>query len=315
MQAGKPSNPNMILAQGTKVVTKVETRPVGGGEPCPIGIPGIIVSAPIDNHHAYRVRFANAVEVVVHRSEIEILSHYQSGVLYAPTGSMDEYGLRDSIIYRCVVGSRAYGLGVDGSDTDRRGIYVAPCDMHWSLYGVPQQLENHESQECYWEIQKFIVLALKANPNILECLFTPLVEHMSPLGEELRAMGEMFLSKLVYQTYNGYVLSQFKKLNRDLRNKGAVKPKHAMHLIRLLLVGIQILREGFVPVSMEEHRAQLLAIRAGQMDWAEVNAWREQLHRAFDQAFRETRLPDRPDYERANRFLIRVRRMAAESRI
>ena len=185
-----------------------------------------------------------------------------------------------------------------------------PAELHWSLFGAPEQLENQESQECFWELQKFIVLAVKANPNVLECLYTPLVEHAAPLATELLAMRELFLSKLVYQTYNGYVLSQFKKINRDIRNKGTVKLKHAMHLIRLLLSGIQVLREGFVPVRVDTHRDRLLAIRDGDMDWEHVEEWRLRLHIEFDEAFRQTKLPERPDYERANDFLIRARRTA-----
>ena len=45
-----------------------------------------------------------------------------------------------------------------------------------------------------------LVLALKSNPNALECLFTPLRETVTPLAEELFAMREAFLSHLVYQT-------------------------------------------------------------------------------------------------------------------
>ena len=41
------------------------------------------------------------------------------------------------------------------------------------------------------------------------------------------------MSRLVYQTYNGYVLSQFKKLQADIRSTGDVRWKHVMHLLRL----------------------------------------------------------------------------------
>ena len=61
-------------------------------------------------------------------------------------------------------------------------------------------------------------MALKANPNILECLHTPLVEHATPLAEELLADRQRASSpSSIYQTYNGYVMSQFKKLEQDLR--------------------------------------------------------------------------------------------------
>src|SRR5207253_2742835 len=120
------------------------------------------------------------------------------------------------------------------------------------------------NEECYWELQKFLILALKANPNILECLFTPLVEFQNELAGELLAMRAAFLSKLVYQTYNGYVMSQFKKLEQDLRTTGAFKGKHAMHLIRLLLQGIGILRDENLSVRVEKDRARLLMIKKGE---------------------------------------------------
>ena len=103
-----------------------------------------------------------------------------------------------------MVGSRAFGLNTEESDIDRRGIYLPPAELHWSLYGVPEQLENDATEEVYWELQKFLILAIKANPNVLECLFTPLVEKTTPLADELLAMRTAFLSRLVYQTYNGY---------------------------------------------------------------------------------------------------------------
>jgi predicted nucleotidyltransferase len=193
---------------------------------------------------------------------------------------------------------------------DRRGIYLPSADLHWSLYGVPEQLENEPTQEAYWELQKFLVLALKANPNILECLYTPLVEKATPLAEELLAAREMFLSRVVYQTFNGYVLSQFKKMQSDIRNQGQVKMKHVMHLIRLLISGISVLKHGFVPVRVEQHRDQLLAIKRGEVTWEETEKWRLALHAEFDRAVAETKLPERPDYEKANAFLIKARRLA-----
>ena len=82
-----------------------------------------------------------------------------------------------------------------------------------------------------------------------------------------------------------------------------------MHLIRLLIAGIHILREGEVPVRMEDAlRDKLLAIKRGEMPWDEVEAWRLGLHREFDRAHDGTTLPDKPDIEMANRLLIQARR-------
>ena len=123
-------------------------------------------------------------------------------------------------------------------------------------------------------------------------------------------MRSVFLSRLVYQTYNGYVTSQFKKMQSDLRNQGEVKWKHVMHLIRLLISGISVLRNGFVPVRVDEHRDQLLAIKRGEVAWEETEKWRLSLHTEFDRALSESKLPERPDYEQANALLVKARRAA-----
>jgi hypothetical protein len=123
-------------------------------------------------------------------------------------------------------------------------------------------------------------------------------------------MKSIFLSRLVYQTYNGYVLSQFKKMQADIRNHGEVKWKHVMHLIRLLHSGIGVLRDGIVSVRVDTHRERLLAIRRGEVPWEEVEQWRLTLHHEFNATFETTKLPERPDYERANAFLIRARHRA-----
>jgi len=305
-------NPNLIIPVGTQVVTLVEARGQNGGRMCPRGAVGEVFAAPQDNFHSYHVRFPDGTQTTLRRHEFAVRKHHQAATPRESEDSITDFYLREHVIYVCVVGSRAYGLDDAGSDTDRRGIYLPPAAMHWSLYGVPEQLENKQTEECYWEMQKFLTLALKANPNVLECLYTPLVERATPLALELLDMRAAFLSKLVYQTYNGYVMSQFKKLEQDLRgSRGEIKWKHAMHLIRLLLEGIGVLREGFLHVRMDEHRESLLAIRRGAIGWAEVNAWRLRLHREFDAAFAATRLPERPDYEQVNAFLIRARRAAA----
>jgi uncharacterized protein len=299
---------DLILPVGTQVVTRVEVNDSAGAVLMPLGAVGVIVKAPFDNEHSYRVRFPDGSEAALKRSELTVRKAYQRRAVQPEDGRGDDAQFYEYVIYRCVVGSRAFGLESEESDTDRRGIYLPPAALHWSLWGVPEQLENDATQETYWELRKFLILALKANPNILECLYSPLVETVTPLAAELIAMRESFLSRLVYQTYNGYVMSQFKKLEQDLRSRGEIRWKHAMHLIRLLLSGVAVLKEGVVPVRVEEHREELLAIKRGEVSWDEVNEWRLGLHKDFDAALAMTKLPERPDYRRANEFLIRARR-------
>lgn len=306
-----PDIPYLIVPSGTQVVTLVDFKDKEGMINIPKGSVGVITTAPTDNFHSYRLRFPDGKEGNFLRREIAIRKHYQKEGLDVPTG-VESDELHRYVIYRCVVGSRAYGLDHVDSDVDIRGIYLPPAELHWSLYGIPEQLENPEKEECFWEMQKFLILALKANPNVLECLYTPLVEHASSLAQELLNLRDIFLSRLVYQTYNGYVLSQFRKLEQDIRTKGGIKWKHAMHLIRLLLQGKVILEEGMVPVRVDQFREPLLEIRNGMWTWERVEAWRRDLHGEFEQAYAHSKLPERPDYDKANAFLIRVRRKMSE---
>jgi len=53
--------------------------------------------------------------------------------------------------------------------------------------------------------------------------------------------------------------------------------------------------------------------KRGELAWAEVGGrahapWRKELHRDFERALAETKLPERPDYEAANEFLLKARR-------
>lgn len=263
--------------------------------------------SPATPEHSYRVRYTDGDEATYRRADLRIFKHADAEVPGAPQSAE----LHQYVIYRCIVGSTAYGLNQEGSDIDRRGFYLPTADLHWGLAGIPEQLET-DNEECYWELEKFIRLGLKANPNILECLYSPLVETCTPLAGELVEMRSIFLSRHIHRTYNSYVLSQFKRLEQDLRNGHGLRWKHVMHLIRLLLSGGVVLREGFVPLRVDEHRDRLLAIRRGDIPWEEVEQWRMTLHRELDLALESTRLPEHPDYEKANAFLLRARRFAID---
>ena len=308
------THPNLILSPGTQVVTLVEIKAGPSKTLHPEGAVGVIVHSPSDVSHAYRVRFPDGVEESLRQNQLVMLAKFKEGEIET-VSRRQNVELVDRVILRCVVGSRAYGLNTADSDIDYRGIYLPPADRHWSLSGVPEQLEFHETQETYWEVRKFIVLALKANPNVLECLYSPLVEKATPLAEELLTNRDRFLSKLLYQTFNGYVMSQFRKMQADIRNKGQVKWKHVMHLLRLLITGIRALKEGAVVVRVDAHRDRLLSVRNGDEPWQQTEDWRKALDTEFQEAFQATQLPERPDYDFADKFLVRARRAALKDEL
>lgn len=242
------------IPAGTQVVVLSVVSSHTGRVVYPRGRVGVVTRTPAGRDEMlYLVRFPDGFESSFPREQLDVLKSFKArlGCERTTDPALAGFELEAHIVYRCVTGSRAYGLDTDKSDTDVRGVYIAPAKLHWSLHGAPEQFEDNAAQTCYWEFQKFIVMALRANPNILECLYSPIIEKRSEIGDELLGMRERFLSKMIFQTFNGYALSQFRKIEQDLRNQGKVRWKHAMHLVRLLITGAASLREERIPVRVE----------------------------------------------------------------
>ena len=183
-----PTPPNFRpvpgIPVGTQVVVNAEVRGSNDALVHPRGVVGVVTRTPAGAESLYFVRFPDGFEASFTAAQMEVLRHFKDRLGDGSDGSSD-FDLESFIIFRCITGSRAYGLDTEDSDTDLRGIYLAPAEMTWSLYGAPEQFEDNAGQSCVWELQKFLILALKANPNILECLYSPLVDKITPLGEEL----------------------------------------------------------------------------------------------------------------------------------
>jgi predicted nucleotidyltransferase len=207
----------------------------------------------------------------------------------------------DDLILSVVMGSRAYGLDGAGSDTDRRGVFVAPTAAFWRLDKPPSHRDGPLPEQFSWEVERFCVLALAANPTVLECLWSPLVETVTPYGERLRELRGAFLSRRAEETFSGYADAQFRRLD-----PAAPKWKQAMHMIRLLLSGLHLVLHGEPLVRVDAFRDRLLAVRRGEMPWAEVDAWRAALVAELTGA--RGVLPDAPDRGRVESFLVDVRR-------
>jgi predicted nucleotidyltransferase len=284
------------IPTGTNVVTRVDRAGI------PEGTAGTVEAGA----GPYTVAFASGDRLEYRASELVVQRRQVRDELERRRPGFAE--LEGFVVYETLVGSRAYGLDREGSDEDVRGVFLPPADLDWSLAGVPEQIEDPEADRVYWEIEKYIRLALQANPNVLETLWTPIVTRATPVGERLRAEREIFLSRHVYATYGAYALSQFKKMERDLRTHGAVRFKHAMHCIRLLIAGVRLLATGEVMVDCSEYRDRLLAVRDGQLSWDDVVAWRRELESEMAAAYSRTILPERPDYARADRLLVDARR-------
>lgn len=125
------------------------------------------------------------------------------------------------------VGSRAWNLAGPGSDDDLRGCFLAPFDALASLDPAPEQIEDPAADALYWELDRLLRLALRADPNVLEALHGPVVRATS-FGEELVAARAAFLSRRVLGTFGRYALAQLERLQGRRRRNALLEEVAAL---------------------------------------------------------------------------------------
>lgn len=216
-----------------------------------------------------------------------------------------------NIILKAVTGSRAYGLDTPESDTDIKGIFVAPTDEILGLFWSDNKatIDRNNPDECYHEVGKFMRLAMKANPTVLEQLYLVGYLELTKHGKMLVDNRHHFLSQTIYHSYGGYAISQARKLNArgdsfssETKNHYA---KHARHCFRLLWQGRELLETGNLTVRVTpEQRKQLFAI--GELPVDDLVNRFEKEFKKFDNIV--TKLPKEPNYNKINEMLLKIRR-------
>ena len=105
------------------------------------------------------------------------------------------------------------------------------------------------------------------------------------------------------------IIKTYSKLNhRNNKKTEASLFKHAMHLIRLLLTGTDILDgKGIVTKRKNEH-GLLTDIRNGKIGFDEIWKLADEYQAKFEQAAKRTNLPDEPNWVEIENMLIKFYR-------
>lgn len=208
--------------------------------------------------------------------------------------------LQRRTIFLTMAGSHAYGTNLPGSDMDLRGIAVAPREYYLGFQHRFEQAVFMEPVDLtVFELQKFCRLAAACNPNVLEVLFTRPANHLltTMYGEILLEKRDLFLSRRAAKTFVGYAHGQIRRLQSKLNQDSSYDTKHAMHIVRLLREGRELLETGKVNVFRHD-REELLDIRAGKWSLEDLLAYATQATADLDRAEASSCLPTTPDVEK-----------------
>lgn len=117
------------------------------------------------------------------------------------------------ILFEAVTGSQAYGTATPQSDTDIRGVFSYPLSESLSLRSLPAEVADDKQDVKFYELRKFLSLAMDCNPNIMEMLFLPedCIRFTTPAWKLIHDNRRLFISKKAFHTYTGYAVAQIKK--------------------------------------------------------------------------------------------------------
>lgn len=240
-------------------------------------------------------------------------------------------GLSDWCILHAYRGSIAHGMYEPSSqpnsidDKDTMAVCVPSPDYYFGLseYGSrgTREIKNGEWDIVVYEARKMIRLLAQGNPNVLAMLWLPknMYVTVTDAGRMLLDRREVFVGRHVYQPFVGYAKQQFYKMEhgahqgymgekrRALVEKYGYDCKNAAHLVRLLRMGIEFLRDGVLNVDRGGYdAAELLAIKHGEWSLDRVKEESERLFRRAEDAYDRSTLPPGPDRERIGRLCVEI---------
>ena len=140
-------------------------------------------------------------------------------------------------ILELVAGSFLYGTNTETSDKDYYGVFVP--DVEYVLgfrrceevdFSIVKKDDNDKNtpdsvDRKFYELRKFVKLAMENNPNIIEILFVNEAStiFINDIGKELLAIKHKFPHKGAKQKFLGYAFSQ--------KHKMVIKKDHYFDLI------------------------------------------------------------------------------------
>jgi uncharacterized protein len=230
------------------------------------------------------------------------------------------------------VGSGVHGTAIEGQDDrDEMGICIEPPEHVIGLRPFDQyiyrtQPEGHRSGAgdldlLVYSLRKWMRLALNGNPTVLLPLFVPDNEivRITDFGRELRDRPELVVSREAGYRFLGYMRAQRDRMlgvrggrhtNRpELVEKYGFDTKFAMHMIRLGVQGVELLETGRITLPIPQPwLAWLRDLRQGRHTRDEALDAAADLQERLEKLIITSPLPERPDWDQANAWLVRAYR-------
>lgn len=228
----------------------------------------------------------------------------------------------DNLIATFRGGSALHGAAVEGKvDEDWCGVFIEPPENVFGLSeyetfvfnssGATQKNGPGDVDVTLHSLRKFIKLAANGNPTILSYLFADDLVWCSSAWVKIQINRDAFLAKSPMKAFLGYARQQYERLKGERGQKNVHRPdleekygydtKYAMHVVRLLQEGMELLQTGRITYPLP-NKATLVNIRTGRYSLAEVLTWIEYLMQEVPGVVEASNLPDVVDRDRISKL-------------
>lgn len=188
------------------------------------------------------------------------------------------------LIQLFIGGSELHGAKVkDTDDLDIYGVYIEPPESAlgldrdeffvWSTAGNERRNGPDDIDVTLYSLRKWAGLAIKGNPTALHFLFAPNCSEYPEAWSEIVGHREIFLSRQAAQQFRGFADAQLRRLQGIGAGKKGQRheyigihgydTKAAMHTVRLLHEGIELMRDRTITLPRPEKQL-LISIRTGE---------------------------------------------------
>lgn len=232
------------------------------------------------------------------------------------------------LLFATVSGAHLYGFPSPDSDYDLRGVHVLPAREVLGLNEPRETIEQggvHDGLEMdivTHDVKKFFSLMLKKNGYVLEQLYSPLIVHITPEHEELKAIGHGCITRHHAHHYFGFGETQWKLFEKERPRR--VKP--LLYTYRVMLTGIHLMKSGRIEANLltlnDEYRLpqlpdlvarKLAGPEKSTLDDADIAFHEREYQRLrgmLQEAFDQSRLPELPSAKsQLNDLLLRLRKV------
>jgi predicted nucleotidyltransferase len=239
-------------------------------------------------------------------------------------------------ILRGVVGSTIHGLHVEDGleDRDEMGVCVEDLDAcvgfdvfeHYIYRSAAEREQRHDARSrggdldlTIFSLRKYLRLALKGNPTVLNLLFVPpeacVVRNTH--GAELQELAPLIVSREAGKAFLGYLQAQRQRLTGERGQKDVNRPelvakygfdtKYAMHMLRLGFQGVEIMETGRLSLPMREpERGWLRGVRLGESSLQDCLTRAGELEREIRDLLVSGPIRPEPDRAAVEKWMLRV---------